>query len=227
MKRLGICNLMVVTGLSGACLAAPALAADLPQPGADVGGYESVPQERFYWTGFYFGGNVGAAVAKRDASGAATGAFDTTRTGVIGGVQAGYNHMFSPNLLIGLEADFSFADLDKRASPNGIPVRASTDWISTLRARAGWSFDRFLVYGTGGLALADVEWRSAGVSDSTTVVGWTVGAGVEGAVTDRVTARLEYLYTDFGSERFNLGGGTTLSSDLDAHIARLGLNYKF
>lgn len=204
-----------------------AIAADLPQPEVDVSGYASVPQERFFWTGFYFGGNLGATTAQRDATGAATGAFDSTRTGFSGGVQAGYNYMLSPNFLIGAEADFSVADIAKRSSPNGIAVRANSDWISTLRGRAGWTFDRYLVYGTGGLALADVEWSSAGTSDSKTAVGWTVGAGVEGAVTDRITARFEYLYTDFGSERFNLGGGTSVNSDLDAHIARIGLNYKF
>lgn len=171
--------------------------------------------------------NLGGTSAEREATGAATGAFGITRLGTSGGFQAGYNHMLSPDFLVGVEADLTFADIDRRATPGGVPVRASTDWMSSVRGRAGWVFDRWMVYGTGGIALADVEWASAGVSDSATSVGWTVGAGVEAAISERVSARVEYLYTDFGRETFNLGGGTTLSSDLDAHTARIGLNYRF
>ncbi|AXS41429.1 outer membrane protein [Breoghania sp. L-A4] len=222
MKRL-------VTGclMFGACLGVgQAVAADLPQPEVSAPVYDPVPQERFYWTGFYFGGNIGATYADRAANGPVTGAFKSQRTGVSGGFQAGYNHMMSPNFLIGLEADLGFADIAKRSTAGGVALRTSSDWNSSLRARAGWAFDRYLVYGTAGLAVADVDWTSAGGSDSTTAIGYTVGAGVEGAVSDRVTARVEYLYTDYGSENFNLGG-TALKSDLDTHTARVGLNYKF
>lgn len=229
MKRHVILSL--AGGVAGAAMAGSVMqasAADLPQPPVEAQDYSApVPNERFYWAGFYFGGNLGGTMANRDANGAATGAFGADSTGFSGGVQGGYNYMLSPNFLVGAEADFTFADVDEVSSPAGIPVRASLDWMSSFRGRVGWTFDRFLVYGTGGVALADVNWKSAGVRDSATAVGYTVGGGVEAAVQDNLTARVEYLYTDFGKERFNLGGGTSVTSDLDVHTARVGLNYKF
>ncbi|MDJ0931544.1 outer membrane beta-barrel protein [Breoghania sp.] len=56
--------------------------------------------------------------------------------------------------------------------------------------------------------------------------GWTLGAGVEAALTNHLTARAEYLYADFGNETFDFGG-TKVKSDFDEHIGRVGMSYKF
>jgi len=60
-------------------------------------------------------------------------------------------------------------------------------------------------------------------------VGWTVGAGIEHAFTDRWIARAEYRYSDFGSKGLSLAEGlpTETSVDLKTHDIRVGLSYKF
>ena len=59
--------------------------------------------------------------------------------------------------------------------------------------------------------------------------GWTIGGGVEWAFYNRWSAKLEYLYIDFGdgptvavSPTLNI-----VSGKLTDNIVRAGLNYKF
>ncbi len=66
-------------------------------------------------------------------------------------------------------------------------------------------------------------------SGSNTYSGWTVGGGVEWAFMDRWSAKLEYLYIDFGN-----GPSVAMtpvlsivSGKLTDNIVRLGINYKF
>ena len=71
-------------------------------------------------------------------------------------------------------------------------------------------------------------------STTDTRVGWTVGAGIEGMITQNWTAKLEYLYMDLG--RFNTATftlapgsvvGVNVSSKFTDNILRAGINYKF
>ena len=61
-------------------------------------------------------------------------------------------------------------------------------------------------------------------------LGWTAGAGIEGAITDNLTAKVEYLYADFGNATC-LGFRTAAFADatvsLNESMVRVGLNYKF
>jgi outer membrane immunogenic protein len=64
-------------------------------------------------------------------------------------------------------------------------------------------------------------------------LGWTIGAGIEHAFTASLSLKAEYLYVDFGNEEFTTtnvnNSDQTLkhSFDLDMHIVRLGLNWRF
>jgi outer membrane immunogenic protein len=93
-----------------------------------------------------------------------------------------------------------------------------------------------MVYATGGVAYGKVKTYvnapfDEGSSLSDTRVGYTVGAGAEYALTNNVTLKTEYLYTDLGKLKFNV------SDDIDTvvhgaaksqfHTVRVGLNYKF
>jgi outer membrane immunogenic protein len=122
------------------------------------------------------------------------------------------------------------------------------EWFGTLRGRIGvLATPRVLFYGTGGLAYGSIKTTGAltsfngfGVavtsvaSNSDVRVGWTVGAGIEGKITNNWSAKLEYLYMDFDS--FRAGSFTTapvvaLGANVDTrfhdHILRAGLNYTF
>jgi outer membrane immunogenic protein len=126
-----------------------------------------------------------------------------------------------------------------------------TTWLLTARGRVGWAASQWLIYATGGLAVSRVNvgqtysdnYNNAGffgagsASTSTTKVGWTLGAGLEYALTKNWSIKGEYLFVDLGSVSSlmaisNAGGvGYTnairISTDLTAHIARLGANYRF
>ena len=172
--------------------AAMALAADLPDYQAPPPAQVYNPAPAYDWTGPYLG---------------LTGGYGWgTSTGWLGGVYGGYNFQVDPNWVVGLEGDVTFSN------------RASNSWDSTIRGRVGYAYDRFLLYGTGGVAFGDVK----GFGSSTTKVGWTVGAGVEAALTSNVTARLEYRHTDLGTATFGGGSVTQTSNDL-----MLGVGFKF
>ncbi len=119
-------------------------------------------------------------------------------------------------------------------------LTAKTRVEGSIRARGGFAFDRFLVYATGGWAIADVEVSAIGTgsafclapcSDSRAVNGWTVGGGAEYALTNNVSLGVEYRYSDFGRESFELGTvngvGVTTNADLREHQVTGRLNFKF
>jgi outer membrane immunogenic protein len=126
------------------------------------------------------------------------------------------------------------------------------DWYGTIRARLGFlSFDRLLLYGTGGLAYGKVETSklesavfSGGIANrfwlgdnSDIKLGWTAGAGAEYALTSRIMVRAEYLYVDLGqSSATATFQGTdplqsqiyyTASRDNKFSVVRAAVSYKF
>lgn len=207
---------------------AQTFAADLPQP-ADPGPAYTVSPDTisgFDWTGPYAGAQLGWGWGSFTTRSTPTGKFDNDANGVLGGFYGGYNFMVTPNILAGLEGTFDFTNLNDRTSAGGINYKTGSDWNSTVRGRLGYAFDTFLIYGTGGLAIADLDVNASGNKDSTTAIGWTLGAGVETALSEHVTMRLDYAYENFGKESFNLGG-TTYKTDLDNNVVRAGVAYKF
>lgn len=114
-------------------------------------------------------------------------------------------------------------------------------WFGTLRGRLGLTpSDRWLVYATGGLAYGEIDTNgtltvgvaSTAVSINTTRVGWTVGGGIEGALWDNWTAKLEYLYIDLGSVANTYTGigpftPITTNTHVTDNIVRVGINYRF
>jgi len=224
MKRLALAGFALTAGT--AC-ALPAFAADLPQSPAPAPAYEAAPagQQSIDWTGIYVGGQLGWAFSNFDNSfGSASNGLNTN--GVGGGVYAGYNFQVTPNMVVGLETDFSLTDIEKSGTVGGLTLKSSSDWNANFRGRVGYAFDRYMIYGTGGLALAELEAAANGVKDSKTAIGWTLGAGAEAAITNNVVARFDYAYQDFGSEKFNLGG-SSVKSDFNNHQVRAGVAYKF
>ena len=71
---------------------------------------------------------------------------------------------------------------------------------------------------------------AAGINQSNTHVGWTVGGGVEWALIDNWTAKVEYLYVKLDNETYfanTCGNGLGFDADLDVHTVKVGLNYRF
>ena len=181
--------------------------------------------------------------------------------GFTGGLQAGYNWQ-SGAVLFGVEADFNAFNLRGATSgtfpfPSTLPGGAvgpptaffttsssvSSDWLFTARNRIGWASDNLLIYGTGGLAVANVKVNQTivillgsteTVSASATQVGWTAGIGAEYMVSRDWSVKGEWLYVDLG--KLSATGTLTpafagitynTTARLTANIARLGVNYHF
>jgi outer membrane immunogenic protein len=217
-----------------ASVATPALAADLWQPQPSVKD-EGVYEQRSRWQGFYLGVNGGYAWGDTENAPFLIGDTNVgslgslSPEGAFGGGQVGYNLVFG-RMLVGVEADVQGADInDGSAGPAGV---ASTDinLFGTVRGRLGLVSDRTLIYATGGYAWADVDtsFSSGGltISGSDTLDGYAVGGGIEYALTDSWSTKLEYQYVDLEDTRFGLGGVAT-RIDPDFHTVRAGLNYRF
>ena len=139
------------------------------------------------WAGFYggiqFGGGWGNEAVNYSANDPASAqiingtpgfageqplpnGYRISQTGPVGGFEAGYNWQLSSNLLLGVEADFSFSDMSGKATAtsllsaplvNTITAEQRTDWFGTIRGRAGWlAMPNLLLFGTGGFAYGRV-----------------------------------------------------------------------
>jgi outer membrane immunogenic protein len=144
------------------------------------------------------------------------------------------------------------------SSAVGTTFDARISWFGTARARAGVLITpTTLFYATGGLAFGGVRVSGSGganisltaciagigciptgsasgafaFNQSTTKTGWTLGGGVEGALTGNWTWKAEYLYLNLGLESGsvadNFGGIASWNAKFTDNIVRAGLNYKF
>jgi outer membrane immunogenic protein len=163
------------------------------------------------WTGFYFGGQLGAATdtVRWGNVGASSqlsplGSVTTDRNNsAIGGGQLGYNFQ-AGNVVLGIEGSLSAADLSGSfASPYGAGTWSSrATWLATVTGRAGYSLGQWMPYVKGGLATANLDTtlqnNGAFATSSSQHYGWTAGAGIEYKLTPKWSMGLEYLYSDFG-----------------------------
>ena len=135
---------------------------------------------------------------------------------------AGYNYQVG-NMVAGAEADIGYSW--EEGSNAGLTSESGVE--GSLRARLGYVVSpNVLLYATAGGAAKDLEVSGGGVSDSNTMLGWTAGAGADIMVTEQVFGRVEYRYTDFGSDTFDVGSGGADVSDKN-HRVTFGLGMKF
>jgi len=163
------------------------------------------------------------------------------------GLQAGYNLMLPNRFVIGGEADASFPSFQ---NVNGVSIGGTSTLagptsgaesfsetmlaFGTVRGRIGYAPGNWLFYATGGFAWAyDQETLTQLATGGTASpflwrFGWTAGAGVEAPVAPHWTARLEYLFTDYGARGVSFPTlGQRLDSDFALQEIRAGMNYRF
>src|SRR5713226_8661735 len=219
-------------GLSLLALGGPAVAADMPVKAPHI-------QAVFDWTGLYIGAHAGYSRGSSSAvlSDPATLAASSTFSGVIGGVQAGYNVRLPSGLLFGVEADLTFPNyLTSNSVVSSLATAHSAvteqwDYFGTARGRVGYASGHWLAYATGGLAWAGerfVNTPAIGSEEKELNVrlGWAAGAGVEYAFAPHWSLRLEYLYSRFEQADIVFPSGTQYTSNLDFQSLRVGLNRK-
>jgi outer membrane immunogenic protein len=230
----------------GECVA---LAADLPSP---IIKSPRVTPAIYDWSGLYLGANVGGgmAIAKSQFN-ASDATFATVNNGLSGalvGGQVGYNYQIGPGLL-GIETDIQWSNIGGTISttcPSTICMPATSASIEqkvtmfgTVRGRLGYAADGWLAYVTGGYAYGRVATNATAAGGGVTAIfnrtemrdGWALGGGVELALTQHWSAKLEYLYLDMGTKT-NIGTLAGLPAITDhtrvsMSVARVGLNYGF
>jgi outer membrane immunogenic protein len=220
MSRLR--SIAAALGLA-AGLAAPVAAADAPGP--EFGAASRVAAA---WQGFHVGVHAGYSWARYDGrlSPGAVG-LEIEASSVSGGLFAGYDFQVAPQFVVGVEADATLWDPTGTSATVAGVYRGESDWSGSLRLRAGMTFDRLMLYATGGLAIAEVDYAGPLGRTSRLQFGYALGAGVEARVTEQVFLRAEYIFTHIGEDEFALGPAQRISGDFSAHTVRLGVGVRF
>jgi outer membrane immunogenic protein len=219
--------------LAGAAIIAMGMSG--PATAADKAVYKAEPVAYDYnWTGFYIGGHVGAAWGSSNQSFYQSNAapfnalqFAAVNLGQgqnahgLGGFHGGYNLQVTPNVLLGLEADISWAlggntalgvqlyrnDTGAAVFNNFLNMSNNINWLSSVRGRLGFiAANNVLIYGTGGAAWmrrttagnvnnpTGSNTSSIVTSAGETLSGWVAGGGLEYMLAKNWTVRAEYLY---------------------------------
>jgi len=207
------------------------------------------------WTGLYVGGHLGYAWGNSNWSTLGiSGSLDLAQPidtfdesgSFFAGVQAGYNFVLPNRFVAGVEADASFPSFPSLA---GISIGGSSTFSSpfgtetyletvkssgTLRGRIGYAPGNWLFYATGGFAWSYNQLTLTNLATGATDMpflwrlGWAAGAGVEAPIAPHWTARLEYLFTDYGnSSVFFTNNGQSFTSNFSPQELHVGVNYRF
>lgn len=237
----------------GLLIASPVHGADLP-----VKAPVSIPVATVQpiWAGFYIGAHAGWAGIEEvrtevfDPSGGFASGFRfcCDRSGFIGGAQAGYNWQ-SANWVWGIEADWSWTNTHRQvvslSTINGETRTSFADdkWHATAAARVGYAFDHWLLYVKGGAGFLNAD-RGATLTNvpltgtvvagtrNDTFIGWLVGVGAEYALSANWSTKVEFSYTDFGTNQKNFNVPAPLPPavekfDTQVYMAKFGVNYRF
>jgi outer membrane immunogenic protein len=181
--------------------------------------------------------------------------------GELGGL-VGYNWQ-SNCWVLGLEASGAYlwardshdsGDFDIRFGEEEFDTHVSsafkTHYLFTFGPRLGYAFGRWLPYVTGGLAVGDLDYEhhiiftgdapgnQEGAQDRTTNAGWMVGGGLQYALTDHWSVRVQYQYIDLGSITIhgnfrqdaahdNFDAPANSEASLREHNASFAIIYKF
>ena len=232
--------------------AATVLAADMAKPV-----YKAPPPAPalYSWTGFYVGLHGGGAWSDKDwfypctatnlllpPCGVAQGGHNATSW--LAGGQVGFNYQVG-QWVWGIEAEFSATELKEGHLDLAFPTdihNSRTDFIGTVAPRLGLTWDRALLYAKGGAAWVNNDYSlsiaSSGLTTYTadsTRWGWMVGLGIEYAFAQNWSAKVEYNYLDFGTERILYTGNGAIPGALPfdedirqrIQVVKVGLNYKF
>ena len=242
-KKLLLSAAMLIAAISTAS------AADLRQPV-----YTKAPPPApvlYSWTGFYVGLNAGGKwVTNSDDSliaGGTTATFGGNNdSSWIAGGQIGYNWQAPGSLWVfGVEGDIDAQDFNRTRVVGatigpfvaGDAFSFESHWQASIRGRIGYAaWDRVLLYATGGVAFTQVKGSASLVgigtlTDDQTVVGGTVGGGIEWAVWNNVSLGIEGRYTFYGDNDFNVGtiAGVPVTDRINLNTAEVmgKINFRF
>ncbi|RWO48592.1 outer membrane beta-barrel protein [Mesorhizobium sp.] len=204
--------------------------------GAQNGGVASFEAPAYNWTGFYVGGAAGAGASVHQIEVPPLGGLEFNGLGgegVFGELNVGYDHDFG-SWVAGVMVDARYSGMTSELELPGGSINLDTDYGFDVLARVGMKVNEStLAYVLGGYSwqhfdlnasspIGDIlDWDSSGFS---------VGGGLETAMSSNVTVGLEYRYSQFSEEDFSSELGLpddTLTSTPSFHTVRIGAKYKF
>lgn len=220
----------ILIAIAAVVISSAANAADMPVK-APV--YKAVASD---WSGFYAGINGGygwgsssqhsnVIAPSRDPS---DGSYNLNG-GFVGGT-LGYNWQIT-NWLLGVEGDYAWSGIKGSTTCDlGTTCGTNIRSFGTLRGRLGIVNGNWLVYGTGGWAFANVNAYDLHDPASGTAWrnGWAAGVGAEYKFSGPWSAKVEYIYMDFGTKsQFTNANHTPEDINVKANLIRAGINYRF
>ncbi len=228
-----------------------AFAADIALPGPVIS--PPPPPPPFTWTSCYGGLRAGGGVGKSDLTDpvgvvSGTSGFSAANLDISGymvGGQLGCDYQFTPNWVAGVEWAVTGGDISK-TSTIGVPAvalgdtatyKVTTDFLMSATARVGYAWDRWMLYAKGGFAGAGNKYSAFDTAQTYNFqgtenrVGWTAGAGVEWALWEDWSVRLEYDYYGFGTHNVTFNDSTIsgvigpVNIKENIQIITLGVNF--
>ncbi|MDX6806931.1 outer membrane protein [Terrihabitans rhizophilus] len=209
--------------------------------GSELGG--GIEETAVSWGGAYVGADVAGAYSKGSVSDVDYfefgGTYEIPSLGAGGGVHAGYNWQ-NRSFVYGAVADFAAFTNDESdvdADEDYREIASQLNWMATLRGRAGIATGSSYIYGTAGLAIADMETSQSflgefgdeddSISFDDTTIGWVVGLGVEHALSDKLSVKAEGLYTTFDEQAGTTEEGGEYTAHASNVLVKAGLSYHF
>lgn len=230
--------------LAAACSISPSCleAADLGPPVAASGYVVDVSRPALRWAGLYAGISAAYAEGRSDyyLAQADHGAAYNNPTGFAGAVTLGYNWQTPGGLVYGIEGDLGYMDLSKEAhwwDDHLYKTRFGPFW-GTARGRIGYAMGSFLPYVTGGIAAVQTDETVLGAGEGMANPGqtspnenfhwgWALGAGVEMAISEKTSLKLEYLRMDFSQFKDLNGNRSVYTFNDSVDLVRVGVNMRF
>jgi outer membrane immunogenic protein len=250
MKRLAFAVAFSLAASSAA------MAADIPPPPPPPRAPAAyIPVAPPYnWSGFYIGGNLGAAW---NSGGSVSDTFGSTFSGsgqttkFTAGGQVGVNYEFWGGVVVGAEAMFNWLPnttntISAIEGPGG-PAPGTTAsatlnsrWLTTATGKLGYAWNTVLLYGKAGGAWVGADNPNLTVggfpatltSSTTNNFGWTAGLGVEWAFSGNWSARVEYDFIGLQNRSITVAstafaGDTINFNNRNISLLTVGFNYRF
>lgn len=208
--------------LAGSVFAGDGLIAPDALPVA--GTTEALPYD---WTGRYVGISVGYGWMEGYFEPPGYAPAEDVLGGRMPGGFAGFSTQFENNVVLGIEGDLEYNIQEATITSTFGTFTGGADWQGSARLRLGYAFDRLLVYTTGGWAATHLQADYQGLAKATgSFHGYTIGAGMDYAVTDRVFARIDYRYNDFGNGELDFGA-VAIDTNLTQQTVKFGIGVRF
>jgi outer membrane immunogenic protein len=236
MKRI------LIAGAFALAAGGQALAADLPPPVAPPprapATYVPAPVPLYNWGGIYIGINGGYAfgLGANNGFGTPVSSGGYTTDGFIGGGTLGFNYQMG-GFVVGLEGDGDWTNVSSGSVTAGgcsvaplTSCQTSASWLATFRGRAGYAWDRVLLFGTAGGAYGNVKATTNLGTTTNDEFGWTAGGGIEVALAPNWTAKAEYLFVDLANGSCSTvacGTAAPVAVKFEESLIRAGVNFKF